>query len=223
MKTLVAIFVVVSLIEFSSQNPIDVETTIKAPSSEPKVHVMSKDALVGNDLFAYITKKMPDVCELSTKMRAFSAGFSTYGQRVIKEFIENFEETMKVELQSSEESNVPTRATNAKKSFKSLGMENFRKVLDIFGLSLANDSKDMCNFKTKLREALSQMDAEEMITVRMLFDKLKKQLEAKLPVIFSQTFAKNFEQINKLNMSDPDAIKTIGPLLSEFFNNATGL
>ncbi len=215
---------VVTLIEFSSQNLVGIRLPPNATISKAKAHALSKDGLIGNDLFAYITKKMPDVCELSTKMRAYSVSFSTYGQRVIQEFIDNFEETMRQELQSSQEVNVLLADKEvAKISFNAFGMGNFRKVLDIFGLNLSSESKDICNFKTKLREALSKMDSEEMITVRMLFDKLKKQLVAKLPVIFSQTFARNYEQINKLNDSDPDAIKKIGPLLSEFFKNATGV
>jgi hypothetical protein len=227
---LIAVVIAASLMQLSTGSLFDVEqakspsapSNSASPSNEPKVYFLSKDAVVGNDLFAYILKKMPDICELSNKMKAYSSSFSTYGQRVIKEFVDNFEETIKAELQATEEPHVVNKK-KSKQGFKSLGMENFHKVLDIFGLNVSNDSKDICNFKSKLKETLAHMDSEEMITVRMLFDKLKKQMEAKMPYVFSQTFAKNFEQINKLTMSDPDAIKKIGPLLSEFFNNATGL
>lgn len=165
-------------------------------------------------VFVYISQNMPDFCSVFLQVRRLSEKFSPPGQKIIREFVDSLERSVRAELSS----------LYAKKlrELKSLGPQKFKKIMEILSLSFMDDKNNICSLNDKLLELLIDMNQSQAMIVRQFFDLVRDTMENKLPDVLSKSFADNSDKINQLTATDPEGIKLIGPLMSQFLRNALG-
>lgn len=166
------------------------------------------------DLYTQIVQTWPNVCSLNSNVAIASLNFNTPAKNMIKEILE----TMNKETQRSMMKSLKTLQTSNLDSVVSYA--KIDQIFYLLGLDENVKLTDICTYeaRVKLRDLTNSLSASEKTQMSLMISNLRSGLQTNLPEIYAKVFAENNGIIKELNRIEPNAMKTITPILSSFYD-----
>ena len=186
--------------------------TIKASNGQwPEYNWTSNQS---KNLYNYILKVSPDVCELNEDVRNAVQRFNPQQKQIVQGLMDSLGLGIRRRLATDAEMLLQPA------EIASINKNKLKQLFELFGLNYSSQvcSKDA---KYRLKTLVSSLSPSEQSGVKLMFSNLQKQMQNVLPKIFSQAFAENSDFLKILDQNDPTVMRTIGTILGQFYANTT--